>query len=282
MELYKTITSLQNALQGERSKGLKIGFVPTMGALHEGHLSLVQKAGDICDIVVVSIFVNPTQFNDKNDLANYPRTLESDLKILSGAKCDYIFYPSVEEVYPVPDNRKFNFRNIETVMEGAFRPGHFNGVAQVVSRLLEIVHPDKAFFGQKDYQQIAVIKDLVRQMKIPVEIVSCRIVREKDGLAMSSRNKLLLPEYRNIAPLIYETLKEAKDLSKSKPVTEVKAFVINKINNSELLRVEYFEIVDDTTLIPVDDWAKTPKAVGCIAVYAGKVRLIDNIIFDFN
>jgi len=282
MELYKTITSLQNALQGERSKGLKIGFVPTMGALHEGHLSLVQKAGDICDIVVVSIFVNPTQFNDKNDLANYPRTLESDLKILSGAKCDYIFYPSVEEVYPVLDTRKFNFGNIETVMEGAFRPGHFNGVAQVVSRLLEIVHPDKAFFGQKDYQQIAVIKDLVRQMKIPVEIVSCRIVREKDGLAMSSRNKLLLPEYRNIAPLIYETLKEAKDLSKSKPVTEVKALVINKINNSELLRVEYFEIVDDTTLIPVDDWAKTPKAVGCIAVYAGKVRLIDNIIFDFN
>ena len=282
MELYKTITSLQNALQGERLKGLKIGFVPTMGALHEGHLSLVQKAGDICDIVVVSIFVNPTQFNDTNDLANYPRTLESDLKILSGAKCDYIFYPSVEEVYPVPDTRKFNFGNIETVMEGAFRPGHFNGVAQVVSRLLEIVHPDMAFFGQKDYQQIAVIKDLVRQMKIPVEIVSCRIVREKDGLAMSSRNKLLLPEYRNIAPLIYETLKEAKDLSKSKPVTEVKALVINKINNSELLRVEYFEIVDDTTLIPVDDWVKTPKAVGCIAVYAGKVRLIDNIIFDFN
>ena len=213
MKLYTTITSLQEALKEEHSKGLKVGFVPTMGALHEGHLSLVEKAASLCDIVVVSIFVNPTQFNDKNDLANYPRTLESDLKLLSKVRCEYIFFPSVEEVYPVPDTRKFEFGILESVMEGAFRPGHFNGVAQVVSRLFEIVLPEKAFFGRKDFQQMAIIKELVHQLNLPIEIVACDIVREKDGLAMSSRNKLLLPEHRNCAQLIYQTLKDAKILS---------------------------------------------------------------------
>jgi len=282
MKTYTTITSLQNALKEEHSKGLKVGFVPTMGALHEGHLSLVKKAGSMCDIVVVSIFVNPTQFNDKNDLANYPRTLESDVKLLSTVKCDYIFSPSVEEVYPVPDTRKFDFGNIETVMEGAFRPGHFNGVAQVVSRLFEIVLPDMAFFGRKDFQQMAVIKNLVHQLNIPVKIVSCDIIREKDGLAMSSRNKLLLPEYRNCAPLIYQTLKEAKELVGTKTVAEVKEFVVNRINATDLLRVEYFEIVDDTTLMSVGSWSEAGTKVGCIALYAGKIRLIDNIILDIN
>jgi len=282
MKTYTTITSLQNALKEEHSRGLKVGFVPTMGALHEGHLSLVKKAGSMCDIVVVSIFVNPTQFNDKNDLANYPRTLESDVKLLSTVKCDYIFSPSVEEVYPVPDTRKFDFGNIETVMEGAFRPGHFNGVAQVVSRLFEIVLPDMAFFGRKDFQQMAVIKNLVHQLNIPVKIVSCDIIREKDGLAMSSRNKLLLPEYRNCAPLIYQTLKEAKELVGTKTVAEVKEFVVNRINATDLLRVEYFEIVDDTTLMSVGSWSEAGTKVGCIALYAGKIRLIDNIILDIN
>ena len=279
MKLYTTITSLQNALNEEHSKGLKIGFVPTMGALHEGHLSLVTKAGSMCDIVVVSIFVNPTQFNDKKDLANYPRTLESDMKLLSTVRCDYIFSPSVGEVYPVPDTRKFDFGTLETVMEGEFRPGHFNGVAQVVSRLFEIVLPDKAFFGRKDFQQMAVIKNLVHQLNIPVEIVSCDIVREKDGLAMSSRNKLLLPEYRTCAPLIYKTLKEAKELDRTATVDEVKKFVVNQINTTQLLKVEYFQIVDDTTLMPIESWSESGTKVGCIAVYAGNVRLIDNIIF---
>jgi len=282
MKTYTTITSLQNALKEEHSKGLKVGLVPTMGALHDGHLSLVKKAGSMCDIVVVSIFVNPTQFNDKNDLVNYPRTLESDVKLLSTVKCDYIFSPSVEEVYPVPDTRKFDFGNIETVMEGAFRPGHFNGVAQVVSRLFEIVLPDMAFFGRKDFQQMAVIKNLVHHLNIPVKIVSCDIIREKDGLAMSSRNKLLLPEYRNCAPLIYQTLKEAKELVGTKTVAEVKEFVVNRINATDLLRVEYFEIVDDTTLMSVGSWSEAGTKVGCIALYAGKIRLIDNIILDIN
>lgn len=279
MKVYTTITSLQNALKSERLKGLKIGLVPTMGALHEGHLSLVEKAGSLCDIVVVSIFVNPTQFNDKNDLANYPRTLDSDLKLLSTVRCEYIFSPAVEEVYPVADSRKFDFGTLETVMEGAFRPGHFNGVAQVVSRLFEIVQPDKAFFGRKDFQQMAVIKELVRQMNVPIGIVPCDIIRETDGLAMSSRNKLLLPEYRNVAPMIYQTLKEAKELAHSKTVSDVKKYVVSQINGMELLRVEYFEIVDDTSLMPVERWNELGTKVGCIAVYAGKVRLIDNIIF---
>jgi len=282
MKLYTTITSIQEALKEEHSKGLKVGFVPTMGALHEGHLSLVEKAASLCDVVVVSIFVNPTQFNDKNDLANYPRTLESDMKLLSTVRCEYIFSPSVEEVYPVPDTRKFDFGSIEKVMEGAFRPGHFNGVAQVVSRLFEIVHPDKAFFGRKDFQQMAIIKDLVRQMNFPIEIVGCDIIREKDGLAKSSRNKLLIPEYRNNAPMIYETLKEAKELAVVKTVAEVKEFVVNQLNSTQLLRVEYFEIVDEKTLMPIESWSETGTKVGCIAVYAGKIRLIDNIILDIN
>jgi pantoate--beta-alanine ligase len=279
MKLYTTITSLQEALKEGKSKGLNVGFVPTMGALHEGHLSLVKRAAGMCDIVVVSIFVNPTQFNDKNDLANYPRTLESDMKLLSTVRCEYIFSPSVEEVYPVPDTRKFEFGTLGSVMEGAFRPGHFNGVAQVVSRLFEIVLPDKAFFGRKDFQQMAIIKEMVRQLNVPIEIVPCDIVREKDGLAMSSRNKLLLPAHRNCAPLIFQALKEAKGLVQIKSVAEVKKSVVERINSNQLLSVEYFEIVDDTTLMPVESWSEPGTKVGCIAVYAGKVRLIDNIVF---
>jgi pantoate--beta-alanine ligase len=279
MKLYTTISTLQDALKEERLKGLKVGLIPTMGALHEGHLSLVRKAGSRCDIVVVSIFVNPTQFNDKNDLANYPRTLDSDLNLLSSLHCDYVFSPAVEEVYPVPDTRIFAFGNLESVMEGAFRPGHFNGVAQVVSRLFEIVLPDMAFFGRKDFQQLTIIREMVRQLNYPVEIVPCDIVREKDGLAMSSRNRLLLPEHRECAPTIYQTLKQARDLARVKPVEEVKEYVVSQVNGNLLLRVEYFEIVDDITLMPVESWGQKGTKVGCIAVYAGKIRLIDNIIF---
>ncbi len=282
MKLYNTISSLQEALNIERARGLKIGFVPTMGALHEGHLSLVDQARGRCDIVIVSIFVNPTQFNDKNDLANYPRTFESDRQLLSTHRCDYLFSPSVEEIYPEPDTRKFDFGLLERVMEGAFRPGHFNGVAQVVSKLFGIVLPDYAFFGRKDFQQLAIIKEMVHQLNLPVEIVPCEIVREDDGLAMSSRNKLLLPEHRLCAPLIYQTLAEAKELSKKQSVAELKEFVIQKINSIPLLKVEYFEIVDDKTLQPIDNWSDSGIKIGCIAVVAGKIRLIDNIIFNVN
>ena len=282
MKLYTTRSSLQAALKKEQEKGFKIGFVPTMGALHEGHLSLVRQAGETTDFVVVSIFVNPTQFNDTNDLANYPRTLEADLEKLSTQRCDYVFLPSVDEIYPVPDTRRFEFGSLETVMEGEFRPGHFNGVAQVVSKLFTIVQPDKAFFGRKDFQQLAIIKSLVLQLKLAIEIVPCEIVREVDGLAMSSRNKLLLPEYRKCAPAIYQTLMTAKEFSLGRSVSEVKEFVLNTINGSGLLKVEYFEIVDDRTLIPIQSWSDTGIKVGCIAVQAGKVRLIDNLIFNFN
>jgi pantoate--beta-alanine ligase len=282
MKVYTTISSLQSALKTEKAKGFKIGFVPTMGALHEGHLSLVEQAGSACNIVVVSIFVNPTQFNDKNDLANYPRMLESDLLLLSERRCEYVFFPSVEEMYPEPDTRKFEFGILESVMEGEFRPGHFNGVAQVVSKLFTIVNPDMAFFGRKDFQQLAIIKEMVRQLAIPVEIIPCDIVREEDGLAMSSRNKLLLSEHREMAPLIYKTLKEAKELSSKKSVAEVKEFVTNQINIGQILRVEYFDIVDDTTLERVESWLNPGIKIGCIAVFAGKIRLIDNIIFNIN
>ena len=234
MELYTTINSIKEALGTWRSKGFTIGFVPTMGALHDGHLSLVDKAKENCDIIVVSIFVNPTQFNDPNDLANYPRTLESDMQLLSTKHCDCVFYPSVGEMYPVPDHRSFDFGNLETVMEGRFRPGHFNGVAQVVGKLFEIVEPDQAFFGQKDFQQLAIVKELVRQMKYRVEIVPCEIIREADGLAMSSRNRLLLPQYRECAPLIYRTLIEAGRLIHIQTVDQVKEYVTNQINSSLL------------------------------------------------
>ena len=280
MKVYSDPLSIQKTLSEARAQGLNIGFVPTMGALHQGHLSLVEQAGQECGVVVASIFVNPTQFNDPNDLANYPRTLEADLKMLEEQGCDLVFVPTVETMYPEPDNRIFAFGELETVMEGKFRPGHFNGVAQVVSKLFDLVNPDKAFFGQKDFQQLAIIKAMVKQLSLPVEIVPCAIVREPDGLAMSSRNKLLLPEYRKCAPQIYRILSEAKNLAKSHSVAEVKNFVNQEIGNANLLKLEYFELVVELSLKAIQSWDESGIKVGCIAVFAGKVRLIDNLIFN--
>ncbi len=280
MKVYSDPLSIQQTLSEARAQGLKIGFVPTMGALHQGHLSLVEQAGQECGVVVASIFVNPTQFNDPNDLANYPRTLEADLKMLETQGCDIVFVPTVETMYPEPDNRIFAFGELETVMEGKFRPGHFNGVAQVVSKLFDLVNPDKAFFGQKDFQQLAIIKAMVKQLNLPVEIVPCAIVREPDGLAMSSRNKLLLPEYRKCAPQIFRILSEAKNLAKSHSVAEVKNFVCQEIEQTNLLKLEYFELVDELSLKAIQSWDESGIKVGCIAVFAGKVRLIDNLIFN--
>jgi pantoate--beta-alanine ligase len=280
MKVYSDPLSIQQTLSEARAQGLKIGFVPTMGALHQGHLSLVEQAGQECGFVVASIFVNPTQFNDPNDLANYPRTLEADLKMLETQGCDIVFVPTVETMYPEPDNRIFAFGELETVMEGKFRPGHFNGVAQVVSKLFDLVNPDKAFFGQKDFQQLAIIKAMVKQLNLPVEIVPCAIVREPDGLAMSSRNKLLLPEYRKCAPQIYRILSEAKNLAKSHSVAEVKNFVYQEIEQTNLLKLEYFELVEELSLKAIQSWDESGIKVGCIAVFAGKVRLIDNLIFN--
>jgi len=280
MQVVKHIIELQAILNDKREKGLSIGFVPTMGALHQGHLSLVEKAGQETGFVAVSIFVNPTQFNDKGDLERYPRDLQKDVDFLSTTPCQLVFAPELEEIYPEPDNRQFNFGAIEQVMEGKFRPGHFNGVAQVVSRLFEIVQPDKAFFGHKDFQQLAIIKEMVRKMNLPVEIVSCPIIREADGLAMSSRNMLLSPEQRRNAVHISATLFEVANKTGEFTVEETCRGVINRINENELLNTEYFEIVDSLTLMPVKNWNDHGIKVGCIAVHCGKIRLIDNIKFE--
>lgn len=278
MQVLNTKNELISLLNNHREKGKKIGFVPTMGALHEGHLSLVKESKKNSDITVVSIFVNPTQFNDPEDLKRYPRTLDKDVALLKTVDCDIVFAPSVEEIYPEPDTRKFDFGYLETVMEGAKRPGHFNGVGQVVSRLFDIVRPDKAFFGMKDFQQIAIIRNMVKQLKYKIEILSCPIIREEDGLAKSSRNVLLDENHRKNAPHIYATLKKVRHLVTQMTVKELKQWIINEINTNSFLETEYVEIVDDTTLKIIEDWSEKGNKVVCVAVYAGKIRLIDNII----
>jgi pantoate--beta-alanine ligase len=279
MEVFHTVHELKQAVAKERKLGKLIGFVPTMGALHQGHLSLVEMASEICGTVVVSIFVNPTQFNNPNDLKRYPRDLGSDLDLLATTRCNFVFAPSVEEVYPVPDTRKFDFGKIDKVMEGEHRPGHFNGVAQVVSRLFDIVEPDKAFFGQKDFQQLAIVKNLVVQLKTGIEIISCPTVREHDGLAMSSRNQLLLPEQRVNAAHISKVLFEAVKKKGTFNVAELKKWVVDSIDQTQYLKTEYFDIVDDENLTSIDEWSDNVNKVGCIAVHCGEVRLIDNVIF---
>jgi pantoate--beta-alanine ligase len=279
MILVRTIKELREQLEAAEAEG-SVGFVPTMGALHEGHLSLVEAASADNSMVVVSIFVNPTQFNDPDDLKKYPRNLEADMELLKATRCHIVFAPDVAEVYPEPDTRRFIFGLLEEVMEGKFRPGHFNGVAQVVSRLFDIVKPDKAYFGQKDFQQLAVIKEMVRMLGMKVVIVPCPTVREGSGLAMSSRNELLSPEERMESALIYATLNSARQLKEEKSVQDLGAWVRETINKSPFLNVEYFEIVDSDTLQPVLDWSSKCSITGCIAVFCGKVRLIDNIVLN--
>ena len=280
MFLVKTIEDLQNKLNPFRSSEKSIGFVPTMGALHAGHISLVSKALSENEKVVVSIFVNPTQFNDPEDLKRYPRTLDADLKLLEKTGCNIVFTPDVKEVYPEPDTRKFNFGELETVMEGKHRPGHFNGVAQVVSKLFVMVKPDKAYFGLKDFQQLAVIKNMVKLLEIPVEIVPCPIVREENGLAMSSRNELLSAEERKNAAVISESLFAAKELGSQKSLEELAEWIELNINKNPFLTVEYVAIVDEEKLQPVKSWNEKNTKVACVAAYCGKIRLIDNIVLN--
>lgn len=280
MKVFQKIVELQNELFRVRKEGKVIGLVPTMGALHEGHASLVERSVKDNDITVVSVFVNPTQFNDKNDLKNYPRTLEADCKLLESVGADYVFAPTVEDMYPVPDTRHFEYPPVSTVMEGAHRPGHFNGVCQVVSRLFYIVKPDRAYFGEKDWQQIAVIKQLVKYINSDVEIVECPTVRETNGLAKSSRNTLLTDDERAIAPKIYATLVASVEYAKSHTVQETHDKVVADINAVEGLEVEYFSIVDGNMLTDVESW-DAPYIAGCITVYCGKtpIRLIDHITY---
>ena len=275
METITNSEELRRALGSRDRSG--IGFVPTMGAHHAGHRSLVERARRECATVVVSVFVNPTQFNDKTDLKNYPRTPEADLRLLEEVGADYVFMPSVEEVYPEPDTRTFDFGMIDKVMEGATRPGHFNGVAQVVSRLFDLVKPAKAYFGEKDFQQIAVIREMVRQLRIPVEIIPCPIVRGEDGLALSSRNTLLDTDHRTAAPYIYKVLKAAVEKSHQTTPDQLAAWVTAQVESNPLLKVIYFQVVDAATMQQVRTWEESPAIQGCIAVQAGDIRLIDNI-----
>lgn len=274
-----TVKDLQKAVSVNKNEGKTVGFVPTMGALHEGHISLVKECREQNDVCIVSVFVNPTQFNNPADLEKYPRTIEHDIEILEEAGASIVFVPSVQEIYPEPDTRQFDFGQLDKVMEGKFRPGHFNGVAQVVSRLFDIVKPDMAYFGEKDFQQLAIIREMVRQLNIPVKIIAMPIKRETSGLAMSSRNQRLTEKQKEAAINIYRILSESKKLIKEKTVEEIRLAVIEEINNINSLEVEYFEIVDGNTLQQISGWKDTEYAVGCVTVFCGEVRLIDNIIY---
>jgi len=279
MKIFENKADLIFEINSLKQQSKTIGFVPTMGALHKGHISLITISKNNNDITIASIFVNPTQFNDKKDYQRYPRILSDDLKMLEKAGCDIVFTPSEEEMYPEADNRQFDFGNLDKVMEGKFRPGHFRGVALIVSKLFDIVTPDKAYFGEKDFQQVTVLKHLTTIMRYPIEIVSCPIIREHDGLAMSSRNMLLTKEEREHVSLISKTLFEAREIAKKLNVEETKNWVIQQINSDSLLKVEYFEIVNDVNLESIHDWSQNNNKVGCIAVHVGNIRLIDNVRF---
>ncbi len=277
MKIIQTIRELQKELLIPRKAGKSIGLVPTMGALHAGHVSLVKRSVEENDVTVVSIFVNPTQFNDKNDLDKYPRTLDADSLLLEDAGATIVFVPSVDEIYPEPDTRTFSYAPLDTVMEGAFRPGHFNGVCQIVSKLFEMVSPHKAYFGEKDFQQLAIVREMTRQRGYQIEIVGCPIVREEDGLAMSSRNTRLSDAERQVAVGISRTLFNSLSFAKIHTLSETKDYVEQAIRAVDGLRLEYFEIVDAYSMQPIENWNEAESVVGCITVFCGDVRLIDNI-----
>lgn len=279
MKVIHTISELRATLDAARNEGKTVGLVPTMGALHAGHASLVERSVAENDVTVVSIFLNPTQFNDPSDLERYPRTLDADCALLESKGATIAFAPSVAEIYPEPDTRHFSYPPTDTVMEGAYRPGHFNGVCQIVSKLFAYVEPDRAYFGEKDYQQIAVIRRMVADLKLNVTIVPCPVVREENGLAMSSRNSLLSPEERAIAPRIYTTLAQSIQFANGHSVEQTRQFVINSINAVPGLEVQYYSIVDGDTLADVTSWTEAPSIVGCITVFCGAtpIRLIDHV-----
>ncbi len=277
MKIYTTIISLQSALREYRSKNYQIGFVPTMGALHKGHLSLLKQCLAKDDISVVSIYVNPSQFNDKNDFRNYPRNFQSDLDLLKENGCHIVFLPGDDEMYPSADTREFDFGMMGTIMEGKYRPGHFNGVAQIVTKLFDAVNPHRAYFGRKDFQQLSIIRKLIHDLNYSIEIVECPIIREADGLAMSSRNALLTPDQRKAAPMIYETLYKVNEMIYRNDIPTINSFVEATINASSLLKLEYFQIVDTFTLSQIKELTPEIPVTACIAVFADSVRLIDNI-----
>ncbi len=278
MIIFEKIKETLEHLEKIKSKGLSIGFVPTMGSLHEGHLSLIKEAKRENNYVVCSIFVNPIQFNNKNDLENYPREFESDIELLKNENCDLLFHPSVEEMYPEPTDETFDFGGIDQVMEGLYRKDHFNGVAIVVKKLFKIIKPERAYFGLKDYQQLIIIHKMTKDYNLPVEVVPCAIIREENGLAMSSRNRLLSKSEKKQASIIYDTLKMVKIQTGYLSISEIKEIVKRQLKRHRSMKIEYFEITDMYTLKPLKTWAESNHVIACIAVYVGKVRLIDNVI----
>lgn len=278
MLIFTKIEQLLPFLQEIKKSGRKTGFVPTMGALHQGHISLVETSKKQCDVTVCSIFVNPTQFNDKKDLERYPKTPEKDMEMLRKAGCDAVFMPSEQEMYPQEDKRVFDFGYLDKILDGAHRPGHFNGVAQIVSRLFDIVKPDAAFFGQKDYQQLMIVKELVKQLHLPIEIVGCPILREPDGLAMSSRNMLLTAEEREAAKIIPQLMQKAKTMkTEGKGIAEIKNHILNQLSKNSIYKPDYFVICDADTLKEISSFPEAKRHMALIACFVGKIRLIDNL-----
>lgn len=279
MHIVKTVPELLAIVEKWKEEGRKIGLVPTMGALHPGHLSLVKRSREDNDVTVVSLFVNPTQFNNKEDLATYPRNEEEDFRLLAREGVDLAFAPKVEEIYPsgAAQEKEYALGHAEKVMEGEHRPGHFQGVAQIVDRLFRLCRPDRAYFGMKDFQQIIIIKNMIASEGLDVEIVACPIVRDANGLALSSRNQLLSPEGKRLAPEIHKTLADSVEYSNCHTVEETRRHVLALLNAIDGFSVEYFSIVDGETLIPIEEWEEAQYVVGCITVYVGKIRLIDNI-----
>lgn len=277
MKVINNISEITSYLDTFISTGKKIGFVPTMGALHLGHLTLITTSKKQNDITVASIFVNPTQFNDKQDFEKYPRNTEADLKKLNEAGCDLVFIPDEKEMYPKPESTKFDLGRLEEIMEGKFRPGHFQGVAIIVNKLFKIVRPNNAYFGQKDFQQLAIIKRLVKITNSNINIISCPIIRENNGLAMSSRNSRLSKEEFDNASIIYSTINQLSIFIESNKFSDFKSWALNKIDTNSLFKTEYIEIVDSETLEIVNELKNHKSITCCAAVFCGQVRLIDNI-----
>ncbi len=277
MKIFNKIRATREYLESAIESGKTIGFVPTMGALHEGHLSLLKRSKQDNDITTCSIFVNPIQFNNPEDLEKYPHTLKSDIRVLESLGCDMVFVPSVEEIYPEPETTIYDFGHLDKVMEGKYRHGHFNGVAIVVRRLFEIIRPNRAYFGEKDFQQLIIIQKMVEMLNLDVEIIPCPILRESDGLAMSSRNTRLTSRQRKVASVIHKTMLDVKTKVRTVPFDEIKKWVKQNINKQPEMKLEYIEIVDEQTLLPISSWDENNRCIACIAVYLGEVRLIDNI-----
>ncbi len=280
MLIFHQIVEAKEYISLQKLNNKTIGFVPTMGALHQGHISLIDASKKVCDITVCSIFVNPTQFNNASDLTHYPRTPSTDIQLLKDAGCDVLYMPEVKDIYPETDTRQFDFGYLDTILEAEHRPGHYNGVGQVVSILLEGIRPHKAFFGSKDYQQVMVVKSLVKQLKLDVDIISCPILREEDGLAMSSRNMLLTSEERKTATLVPKLMQQAKALVIEQGILAAKAFVTNEISKVSIMKLDYYEVCHTETLEPLTQLKPNQEAISLIAVFVGNIRLIDNWMID--